>query len=185
MAETSSISAFILAGGASRRMGRDKATLEFRGQPLIDHMAGLLSHAFGAVRIVGRGDLSDRIPGLGPIGGIATALEATETERNLVVAVDLPLLTPEFLKLFKTRIEGSAKHVVACRIESEYPLCLGIDRRELGLIKERIAEGKLSVHGFIEAADAEVLTGLDPGLFTNINTPEEWNRLLGIAGQDF
>jgi len=60
------------------------------------------------------------------------------SRRNLIVAVDLPLLTPEFLKLFRKRIETSSKHVIACKIGSDYPLCFGIDREALELARRRL-----------------------------------------------
>ena len=159
-------------------MGRDKAMLEWAGgATLIDHMVGRLSADFRPVRIVGRNDLPDRVPGLGPLGGVATALQVAETQRTLIVAVDLPLLTPEFLKLFRSRIETSPKQVIACKIGSAYPLCLGIDKDVLELVNRRIDSGALSIHGLIEAADAEVITNLDPRIFSNVNTPEDWRRL--------
>src|SRR5574342_801833 len=103
MASITSTNGFILAGGQSRRMGRDKATLKWGTDSLLNHMVQLLSTVVGAVRIIGRDDLPDRIPGKGPLGGILTALETTDREANLVLAVDLPLLTPAFLKMFHSR----------------------------------------------------------------------------------
>ena len=177
MPERSSISAFVLAGGLSTRMGQDKASLDWHGTTLLAHMIKILSTEFSPIRIVGRGDLPDRLPGLGPLGGIATAIGAAETDKSLIVAVDLPLLTPEFLKLFKTRIQTSPKPVVACKIGAAYPLCLGISRESLDLINQRISNQHLSVHGFIEAADCEIVTGIDPSIFANVNTPEDWQRI--------
>src|SRR6266404_414333 len=105
----SSINGFVLAGGKSRRMGRDKASLEWRGHPLLDHMVHLLSTASRQVRIIGRDELPDRIPDCGPLGGILTALEITETTKNLIVALDLPLLTTPFLQMFQSCWIHSAK----------------------------------------------------------------------------
>jgi molybdenum cofactor guanylyltransferase len=176
MTETRSISAFVLAGGQGSRMGRDKALLEWRGRTLLDHMIERLSAFYNPVLVVGRGELPDRIPGLGPLGGLSTALQSTQTQRNLIVAVDLPSLTPEFLKVFRNRIEASSQQVVACKIESGYPLCLGVDRAALPLLLHRIDSGQFSIHGFIEAADSEIITDFDATLFTNVNTPEDWMR---------
>ena len=103
MAPTTSTNGFILAGGQSRRMGQDKAALKWGETSLLEHMVQLLSTVTTSVRIVGRGDLPDRIPGKGPIGGILTGLESTDKTVNLFVAVDLPLLTDDFLRLFHSR----------------------------------------------------------------------------------
>jgi molybdopterin-guanine dinucleotide biosynthesis protein A len=100
----------------------------------------LLSTAAVPVRIVGRGAFLDRIPGRGPLGGILTALEITDTAKNLIVAVDLPLLTPNFLKMFRTRWEGSPGQILACKIGADYPLCLGVDRSLLSEISKRIGK---------------------------------------------
>jgi len=56
------VSGFVLAGGKSLRMGRDKAIMEFQGHTLLEHMVRLVSTAASAVRIVGREDLPDKFP---------------------------------------------------------------------------------------------------------------------------
>src|ERR1051325_1673089 len=102
------LSAVILAGGRSRRMGRDKAWLEFRGRPLIVR-AVELARGLGVreIFISGRAEvdysqlncrvLLDEQPGLGPVAGIERALQAAEAPLLLVLAVDLPRMTPDFL----------------------------------------------------------------------------------------
>ena len=90
----------ILAGGASTRMGRDKAHLARGGVTLLQ---GLVQAAarLGPVAVVGRGPeaglaatfLSDAVPGAGPLGGIAAALAWASPEPVLIIAVDLPWLT--------------------------------------------------------------------------------------------
>ena len=158
-------------------MGQDKALLQWGGRTLLDHIIERLSAFYHPVLAVGREALPDRTPGLGPLGGVSTALQSTQTDRNLMVAVDLPLLTPEFLKLFRDRIQASSRQVVVCKIGSGYPLCFGIDRGALPLVLHRIDSGQLSIHGLIEAADSEIVTDFDPALFANVNTPEDWMRL--------
>ena len=179
------VTGFVLAGGQSRRMGQDKATLEWRSRPLLDHMIQLLSTAADPVRIVGRDALPDRIPGLGPAGGILTALHVTETSKNLIVAVDLPSLTTGFLRTFRVWWTGSTKHILACKIGSDYPLCLGIDRAMLPAIEERIKAGRLAIRTLIEESDSEILNeetvlqaGFPISIFANVNTPEQWAKLV-------
>src|SRR2546423_4029988 len=100
------VSGFVLAGGKSTRMGRDKALLEWGGQTLLDHMLNLLREVAHPVQVAGRDPLPDRLPGLGPLSGIATGLEASSTDANLFVAVDLPHLTTDFLKYLRQRLEN-------------------------------------------------------------------------------
>jgi molybdopterin-guanine dinucleotide biosynthesis protein A len=175
---------FVLAGGKSARMGRDKALLDWHGRTLLDHMKDLLAGAVDQVRVVGREEMPDRTPGCGPLGGILTLLEATETDTNLVVAVDLPFLTDSFLKYFRTRLESSSHAVVACNIDSRFPLCLGIRRGTAPIVRQRLEASDRSVHGFIAACDAEVLdeaelecAGFTRALFQNLNTLEDYASL--------
>jgi molybdopterin-guanine dinucleotide biosynthesis protein A len=170
---------FVLAGGQSRRMGRDKAGIRWRQGTLLDHMIRLLSTVSHPVRVVGRGKLPDRIPGCGPLGGIQTALDATASEWNLIVAVDLPLLTPQFLERLKLRALTSPRKLVAVRVRRRFPLCLAVHRSLGPGLAEHLAAGRLAVHRWVEAAGAEILTmadvrgwGLDSSIFTNLNTPE-------------
>ncbi|MDF1597379.1 MAG: molybdenum cofactor guanylyltransferase [Acidimicrobiia bacterium] len=95
----------ILAGGASTRMGVDKALVVLRGEPLVTHAARALEAVCGEVVVVGReGTLAgiecvpdDRLGPLGPAAGVATALRVSEGRPVLVVAVDQPFLRVETL----------------------------------------------------------------------------------------
>src|SRR5258708_24214760 len=95
------IAGYILAGGMSSRLGRDKALVELAGRPLLLHMQGLLSSVASRVTVVaplrysalGVRMIPDEWPGYGPLGGIATALrhtglEVSECEWNLVLGCD-------------------------------------------------------------------------------------------------
>src|SRR5262249_41454050 len=132
------LTGFVLAGGKSSRMGQDKAFLDWHGQRLLDHMVGLFHTVANPVQVVGRPPLPYQIPGLGPLSGMATGLEASFTDANLFVAVDLPLLTGDFLNFLRTRIENSSEPLLACKIGSSYPLCLGVWRPILPEIKSRL-----------------------------------------------
>ena len=175
------LNGFILAGGKSTRMGRDKALLDWHGRTLLEHMIALLSSAVDRVQVVGRDHLPDRVPGRGPLSGIATALQATDADANLLVAVDLPLLTENFLKSLRSRLEISKHLLVACKIGSDFPLCLGVRQSLLPEIQNRITRGDLSIKGFIEACPAEIISeaelvknGVNLEIFKNMNTPEEY-----------
>lgn len=172
------VNGFILAGGKSARMHQDKALLDWHGRTLLEHMVGLLSAAADQVQVAGRDLLPDRLPSRGPLSGIATALEASNTEANLVVAVDLPLLTREFLKYLRSQAEKSSHDVLACRIGSDFPLCLGLRRRLLPEVQRRLAANQLSVRAMIESCDPELLSWPDISIFRNINTAEDYHSAL-------
>jgi molybdopterin-guanine dinucleotide biosynthesis protein A len=109
------VNAFVLAGGQSARMGRDKTLLEINGRPLVEHALDLLRNLDLNPRICGsRPDLArfapvvpDNFPRSGPLAGIEAALAVSDTELNLFVPVDLPGLRREFLHWMLTRAERS------------------------------------------------------------------------------
>lgn len=102
----------ILAGGASTRMGRDKALVPVAGVPMVERVAAALRQAAGEVVVVGREGslvgircLPDRVDGpRGPLAGLANALAAAEGRPVLLVAVDQPLVRPETLQHLAARI---------------------------------------------------------------------------------
>jgi molybdenum cofactor guanylyltransferase len=143
---------------------------------------GFLARAHGAVAF-GRQELPDSIPGKGPLGGILTGLETTDQAVNLFIAVDLPLLSPEFLKLFHSRFHTTEKPLMVCRIAGDYPLCLGVQKKLVTDIARRVASDNLSIRALIEESDPEILTddelqslGFDCGMFANMNTPQDWRQ---------
>ena len=79
----------------------DKVLLNWPGQTLLQQMVARLQTVADPIHVIGRAPLLDRLPGLGPLSGIATGLEATFTDANLFGAVDLPFLTQEFLEYLR------------------------------------------------------------------------------------
>jgi molybdopterin-guanine dinucleotide biosynthesis protein A len=187
------VTGYVLAGGASRRMGRDKALLPWAPSPLtlLDHMVQLLAHVCEPVHIVGRGPIMDVRSGLGPLGGITTALRQSQTAENIIVAVDLPFLTVDFLKYFKERSQGSQFQLTACKIRSSFPLCLGIRTELAAALEAYIDTGDRSVHGFIEGHPAEILAleqlqeaGFKGEIFANINTQADYEAALSELSRE-
>jgi molybdopterin-guanine dinucleotide biosynthesis protein A len=141
-------------------------------------MVQLLSTVTNSVRIVGRQELPDAIKGAGPLGGILTALRVTDTDSSIVVAVDLPLLTREFLLNLRLRLESSKRRIVACRIGSHYPLCLGVRRNLMDDVELAIRSGQLRVHALVESCEAEIITDAPAEIFQNLNTLDEYEDIL-------
>ena len=99
-------SGFVLAGGGSTRMGRNKALLPFRGITLVEHVAGIVREAAGSATLIGDpvqlGHLGlpvfpDKLPGFGPASGIYTALTMTSSDWNLIAGCDMPAITGDIL----------------------------------------------------------------------------------------
>ncbi|MGI8770449.1 MAG: molybdenum cofactor guanylyltransferase [Acidobacteriaceae bacterium] len=152
---------FVLAGGGSTRMGRDKASLEVAGRPLVQHMLAKLRSLGLPVRVAGaRVDLTefaevtaDVYPGCGPLAGIEAALRASDAPRNLCVAVDLPLLPAPWLGYLMERAEltGAAATIPYAGGRPQ-PLCAVYRRELLPFLSAALAAGDYKVMRVIEAA---------------------------------
>src|SRR5258708_7243642 len=102
------VTGVVLAGGASGRMGRSKAALELRGEPLLRRVVRRLRLALPNVLVVGPPDLATLVPdatvlpdltlGTGPLGGLHTALRAVTTPWVFVVACDMPFVAPALVR---------------------------------------------------------------------------------------
>ncbi len=121
--------AIIMAGGDSLRMGADKTMLPIHGKPMIEKIAEQLHGTFDQILIsanepdkfafLGLEVVPDRIPGQGPLMGIASALEASTNEINFVVACDIPYINLSFV----SRMLAEAKEAdIVVPITAKYKL---------------------------------------------------------------
>ena len=186
------ISIAILAGGQSRRMGRDKAALPWEGATLLERLARAAISTERPTRVIGRLTperwtlkgvvfLPDAAPGVGPLGGVLTALNAAEGG-VLAVACDMPYLNAralEWLLEAARDLPADAAGVAARNDGRIEPLFSVYGRSLRGAIAERIAAGRLSLRGLIEDRDFKILdvpADIRPSL-VNVNTPDEWRSL--------
>lgn len=109
------VTGIILAGGKSSRMGTDKGLQELSGNPLIHYaihaLSGLcntiiISSSSEAYQSLGYKVVADVFPGIGPMGGIYSALKQSETAENLVLSCDLPFASTELLSYILEKSEG-------------------------------------------------------------------------------
>ncbi|HYL77810.1 MAG TPA: molybdenum cofactor guanylyltransferase [Bryobacteraceae bacterium] len=169
-------SGFVLAGGASSRMGRDKALLPYHGTALVDHVARAVRDAAGNVAIIGHPNgIPDLLPGLGPIGGLYTALNITQTDWNLVVACDMPGISADPLRILLKRAEISDCDGVAARSPGGTlePLCAVYHRRCLPTVTRAIRDKRLKMLDLLSELSVEAQP-IDHALLANANTPAEW-----------
>ncbi len=179
---------FVLVGGKSSRMGKNKAFLQIRNGTLADSAAAAVLAAAGNVTLIGDPQtyahlgysvLPDTIADAGPLAGIHAALQAG-TDWNLVVACDMPALRPRFLRALLDRAENVNSDCLLPegpdgRLE---PLCAVYHKRCLSHIHEALRRGVRKV--------TDGLTGLrvhrDPvavsGIFQNLNTPRDLESFL-------
>lgn len=190
------VSAAILAGGQSRRMGRDKAALLLEGEPLLLRAVRRLRVVTPDVAIIGppeRAALApgapifpDRWPQQGPLGGIATALQTLGGEAVLVVGCDMPFLNVALLRyLLSLAFEYDA--VVARTDGRAHPLHAVYQQRCLPVLEAQLLAGKLQVQRFlarlvVRFVEGDELDRFDPQHLStfNVNTPEEWAEALRL-----
>jgi molybdopterin-guanine dinucleotide biosynthesis protein A len=177
-------SGFVLAGGGSSRMGRDKALLPYRGTTLVQHLARAVQDAAGSVALIGEpGRYSslgypvypDKFSGCGPLGGIYTALSVSPTDWNLIVACDMPGLSPIVLRtLLQTAEESGASCVVATGPGDEpEPLCAVYHRCCLPAMARAIQEKRFKMKELVKELDPRTMP-VDGLALANVNTPAEW-----------
>lgn len=182
----------VLAGGASRRMGRDKALLELDGRPLIAIVVERISKVCDEVLIVS-GDVGpyggfgvpvvkDRFRGVGVLGGLHAGLEAASHELALAVGCDMPFLNPDLLRAFVNWAEGYDVALLR-RGEHVEPLHAAYRRTCLPAMEEAIRAGKRRIISFFPNVRVRYVTlseveAMEPELrsFRNVNTPEEWQK---------
>ncbi len=191
-ANSALLTAFVLAGGRSSRMGADKALLSIDSQTLLQRALQTAAAVTENVYIVGAREryasfgevIEDIHPGCGPLGGIHAALTATGTDLNLILSVDMPLMTREFLS-WLVQQAGQTKEliVVPNAAGGLQPLCATYHRTVAEIAGRALLEGDYKVgHLFARApthiiAEEEIIAaGFSPEIFQNINTPEEYAR---------
>jgi len=126
------VTGIILAGGKSSRMGTDKGLQELCGKPLINYaiqsLSGLcstilISTSSDAYQSFGYKTVADEIPGIGPMGGIYSALKQSKTDINLVLSCDLPFVSKELLSFILKNSEGYQVAVPWQGNQHYEPLC--------------------------------------------------------------
>jgi molybdenum cofactor guanylyltransferase len=191
------LSAFVLAGGKSSRMGTDKAFLEFEGRTLLARVLDLARSVTPNVRIIGEAGklavfapaVEDVFRGCGPLGGIHAALGASQTELNLVLALDMPFVSFALLQHLITRARNSINSVVTVpRTTAGWqPLC-AIYRREFSEAAESaLRAGRYKIDALFNEIQVQIIdenelaeAGFSPRIFCNINTPEDVRAALAL-----
>ena len=177
---------YVLVGGQSSRMGRNKALLPFRGEPLACSVAREVAVAAGSATLVGPPDqyralgypvIPDAFPGEGPLGGILTALRDASAEWVLIVACDMPQLSAGFLSQLLSAAESRQATVIpqgpSGRLE---PLCGVWRASDLAAIEDAFARGIRKVAAALESLALAVYPVSEVAPFQNVNTPEDWIR---------
>lgn len=182
--------AIVLAGGLSTRMGEDKRLLPVGSDSLLSHVVGQLGPIFHEIILSVDKELPDPPPGIrqvgdrfgriGPLGGVVSAMEMSEHQRNFVIACDIPFIPPEFVRelLRKARDfdvvvpvhpDGKLEPLFAVYRRSTLPVLKKLvhaKERRIRMLYDRVRTDRVPLPSEIRLA--------------NINTRVEYENILGI-----
>jgi molybdenum cofactor guanylyltransferase len=178
-------SGFVLVGGASRRMGRDKALLPLGTRTMVEEIAARVRGAAGKVTLIGAPEkyghlgfpvVADQVQNCGPLGGLYTALRLTDADWNVLVACDMPHVTEAFLKqLIEAAEETDADCLVPEMNGKIDPLCAVYHRRLVTAAESAINRKLFKMQDFVSTLRAFYWPLTDPAPLVNVNTPAEWS----------
>ncbi len=188
----SDVTGFVLAGGKSTRMGQDKADLKLDGRSLLEHALAGLRSVCREVAILGKRDLygqwapvyEDIFPGCGPLGGIHAALTNSQTEYNLIIAVDTPFLQPDFLSYMAERAVASGAVVTTPEIAGyTQPLCTVYGKAFLPIAERALKAGNYKITPLFPPGETVLISeqelrqfAFGAEMFENLNTPQDLER---------
>lgn len=192
------IAAAILAGGGARRLGgAPKALLTVGGQRIIDRQLAALRAVTRTIFIVapdpspyeglGLRVVADAVPGAGALGGIYTAAVESPMRRTLVLACDMPFVTPALFRVLAAPDRAYADVVIPRTVRGVEPLCAVYAKACAAPILERIRRGALQASDLlgdvrVSEIGPDVIAAIDEDglLFTNVNTPHDYARVLDL-----
>ena len=187
---------FVLVGGRSTRMGRDKTRLVYRGRPMAISQAEKLAFVCGRVALVGKDRtafqgspfpfVEDGAEPAAAAFGIVAALAYSPEDTNLVLAADIPRVSEAFLHALLDVAEAiRAPAIVPVSAGHPQTLCSVWRKSALVPLASRLAAGDYSLVSALERigavlipeADTAAMPGGEPENFFNVNTPEDYEAL--------
>lgn len=183
------VNAYVLAGGKSSRMGSDKGLMLFNGKPMIQHVIEQLEPVVDEVLVVGNSTaydifgkevIRDLIKGIGPAGGIYSALEHTNATHNFIVSCDMPFIRSGAIEFI---IQNSFQYQITLPVHHQKaePLC-GVYAKEClskwqGLVQQKIVRLHDMITYFrLLKLNVDNNKLFNDQLFQNINTQYDFDN---------
>lgn len=196
---TQSLTALILAGGGSSRMGRDKALLELNGVSLLANLCLAAESVTDRVYVIT--PWAERYHPLvpsacqfirevipqenskpqGPLFGFVQGLAQVQTEWVLLLACDLPFITATELKLWVSYLPNIPDNIIAFLprgIKGWEPLAGFYRRSAKPLLEDFIAQGGKSFQPWLQQQQVAELVVTKPQVLFNCNTPQDWLKII-------
>jgi molybdopterin-guanine dinucleotide biosynthesis protein A len=181
-------SGILLAGGSSSRMGQDKAFLKFRGAFLYEFNLRILekfsndiiisssNHRFDSLGYL---RISDEVPTAGPMGGIYTCLKHIRYDKAIVLACDMPFVSPEIISSL-IEVSTSAEVVVPLNfLNKPEPLTAIYSTGIIPVLSDMIQKGNYKMQELLKKVNSKLMypVGINENTFRNINTESDFRDL--------
>jgi molybdopterin-guanine dinucleotide biosynthesis protein A len=177
----------VLAGGESRRMGRDKAHLDRGGTSQLEYLYSLLDETTAKAFVSTRGSqkddperarfpqIVDRYDDIGPAAGILSALESNPDVDWLIVACDLPNVDRQTLDYLLSRRDPARPFTAfrSSRDDLPEPLCAVFRAGSDAIVRRFVDDGIVCPRKMMIRSDTALLTQPDPRSLDNVNTPDD------------
>ena len=179
------LSAIILAGGKSKRMGTDKTQLIYNNKTLLEHTIDLLLPfstdilISGTIRQqTGYPVIPDEIQDVGPLGGLYTCLTQIKNKQAIVLPADMPLLTHHIIEYLIHSADFN-KNVNIFKTNEQWQTLVGIYSKDiLPLIKDQIKEKNYKLRHLLQKSSLHLIDGSKfAKQFINVNSPDQWRKL--------
>jgi molybdopterin-guanine dinucleotide biosynthesis protein A len=177
--------AIIMAGGGSSRMGIDKSMLQIKDEPIIKHICDQLRGTFNQILIstdemdkyafLGLDCIPDRMPGQGPLMGIASALEASANELNFVIACDIPFIDIKFVRKMLADTQAADMVIPTNGNRKHEPLFAIYNKSALKAMNQVLASGRRKISDAFAHCNVKYIKS-KAKQFTNLNTMEEYEE---------
>jgi molybdenum cofactor guanylyltransferase len=187
------VTGIVLAGGRSSRMGEDKSLMKLNGKSLVEFSIDALKPLCDKVVISSNNLIydftgcevwPDELPGQAPIIGIYSCLRRSDTEINIFLSCDMPLMSTLMVRYLLVKSADSDITVPIHENGQIEPLCGIYKKSSIDVLKEFIDKDNYRLNECIRAAsyqfipvDSQIPCN-SPNLFLNINTPSDFGYLL-------
>ncbi len=179
------LSAIIIAGGKSRRMGIDKKKMIYRNQTLLQKTVALAEYFTHDIIISSNNPnelfyrtIADEIDDIGPLGGLFSCLKYAQQQHILVLPVDMPLLDKQIIQYLLNQADKQ-KMINVYNVNNRLQMLVGIyNKGILPLIEKQIELKDYKLRNLLQKSAYHLIDGSNfADKFININTPEQWAAL--------
>lgn len=197
-----STTGIILAGGHSSRMGENKALLKIQGKTVIERIADSLASYTSQVIVVANKQDEYRFLGLplvsdkwiekGPLAGIQAGLSASSTQKNLIVACDMPFLSVNLGRILLEEL--NSRQAAVPEMEGRlHPLFAAYRKDAKEAAEQALMNNQLRIREFLNEIDTAILRDEElkkrgflakDAYFFNMNHPDEYRQALKMAAEE-